>query len=863
MKHPSVDPFIQAAAGRRHVARALRWACHSVILLLAPLAVLAWADNLWVLSTNWRWLALVLAASALAVACASVFRVFRRPSVGEAARVLDESSALDRGYAVSTSSELAGKAPANPVEEALLERLHLTAAQLAAEARPVHPWPGRTAIVAGLAATTAFLTIAAKENGLALRRALQPWTDIPYTTIHLAGPAEPPAKREPFEITGKISGRIPRELHLSWTGGRSATVPVDADGNFRHPLALGIQQDSTFSAQAASDGRSVPLAIALRQIPKVASYHFDINSPAYTRWPASVETHPGFVTLRGTKVALTLQLDLPAQSVVFIPDNNQGEITFANPSGDGKSWQAALGKMERTFSYRIEITDAKSTYQAEADPQMIVVTPDAPPKFESFTHNADELAGTKPPDEFSLKFRATDDIGLNRMIIKCEALAKEIAPVKSTQLTEHPSEYSGSWSIPLQALRNAGVQPMDFVIVTVTVEDGNNESGPGSVSEPIFLEMPFPPADGKAGDEGGGDGGGGGSGQQPENVNPLALQKELHRSMVRFSLGLKAPAVKELEDQENTIVGHLKKMSESPESSKLGGAYVNHLKEALSSAMATAMILNRPGASGFMGSPGMTRYGLGRSTYTLMHLIEAAKIEAEAMKQASQNPSGGGEGQQPGGQKPEPKYSLIKPPTKSKPDKDSEKEDQKQEKIEQAVADIDQLQKDQQQLDKEAAELAAKNEESKEGEGKEGEGKQGQAQGGDPKGGQTKPGPSQGQSASQLAANQDALSAKLSEILKDLGSLEAGDSQTDPKQAAEALKAAKEYQQKIAEALRSNNLSQAAGLGSKTEEALDVANLLTKSLLDKQVRQSIEAQVPAPGYESLIQEYSRRISYDQ
>ncbi len=52
-------------------------------------------------------------------------------------------------------------------------------------------------------------------------------------------------------------------------------------------------------------------------------------------------------------------------------------------------------------------------------------------------------------------------------------------------------------------------------------------------------------------------------------------------------------------------------------------------------------------------------------------------------------------------------------------------------------------------------------------------------------------------------------------------------------------------------------------MGEKSVEALDAAALLTKSLLEKQVRQNIEAQAPAPGYESLIQDYSRRISYDQ
>lgn len=101
------------------------------------------------------------------------------------------------------------------------------------------------------------------------------------------------------------------------------------------------------------------------------------------------------------------------------------------------------------------------------------------------------------------------------------------------------------------------------------------------------------------------------------------------------------------------------------------------------------------------------------------------------------------------------------------------------------------------------------------------------------------------------------------EILKDLENIDAKDRLADPKLAAEALREAKDYQQKVAAALRSENLAEAKEMGAKSVEALDAAAVLTKSLLEKQVRQSIEAQAPAPGFESLIQDYSRRISYDQ
>ena len=70
----TVTPFVEATAGRRHAARAARWACISVIALLAPLAILAWSDSLLAISTNWRWVALVITLAALIDAAISFTR---------------------------------------------------------------------------------------------------------------------------------------------------------------------------------------------------------------------------------------------------------------------------------------------------------------------------------------------------------------------------------------------------------------------------------------------------------------------------------------------------------------------------------------------------------------------------------------------------------------------------------------------------------------------------------------------------------------------------------------------------------------------------------------------------------------------
>jgi hypothetical protein len=109
---------------------------------------------------------------------------------------------------------------------------------------------------------------------------------------------------------------------------------------------------------------------------------------------------------------------------------------------------------------------------------------------------------------------------------------------------------------------------------------------------------------------------------------------------------------------------------------------------------------------------------------------------------------------------------------------------------------------------------------------------------------------------------QAAMSSATGDLLKNLEALDRKDRQTDPKQVAAALRTAKEFQEKTAAALRSSDFKEAKKLGAKSVEALDAATILTRSLLEKQVRQAIEAQAPAPGFETLIQDYSRRISYD-
>jgi hypothetical protein len=577
---PTSDAIIRATAGRRHLARAVRWVCLSAIALLAPLAVIAWLDSVFVLSPAWRWTALVLAAGALLGAIVSCSRACRRPSDAEAARSLDQASDLPGGYAVSTSRELTGKTPGNAVEGELLAHLHAIAARLATEAKPVHPWPGKPALLAAGAATAAFALIVVREDGLAVRRALQPWLKLPYTTLDLRGPAEAPALREPFAVTGTVTGRIPKELRLTRTGGPAATVTVNADGTFSHALALGILQSSEFNATAGADGRSDSVTVALRRTPKIESYLFDITPPAYTGWPAATESRPGFVVLRASEVMLTVKLDIPAKSLAFVPDNNMGAPAFTNSSADGRLWTVNLGKINRTFSYHIDITDDKSTYPATREPQMIVATPDAPPKFASFTHNADKFEADTPPEEFTLNYRATDDIGLAVEVINCRSLdGKALAPRAFTPIGNKPTERSGSWSIPLKDLVAAGAKPLDIVIITVQVYDTNRIDGPGTVTETVFLEIPFPPATDKGKDkaeqkpsEGGGSPG--------DNVNPLALQKELHRQLLRMQLGIKATSSdSDLAEREQAVVKHLEKMMQSEDAQKLGAEYRRHLHQ--------------------------------------------------------------------------------------------------------------------------------------------------------------------------------------------------------------------------------------------------------------------------------------------
>jgi hypothetical protein len=93
--------------------------------------------------------------------------------------------------------------------------------------------------------------------------------------------------------------------------------------------------------------------------------------------------------------------------------------------------------------------------------------------------------------------------------------------------------------------------------------------------------------------------------------------------------------------------------------------------------------------------------------------------------------------------------------------------------------------------------------------------------------------------------------------------LTAADNRANPKQAADQMRRAAELQREAAQALLRNAPGQARDRGEDAQGALRRAAILTEALLDRAVAPGIDAGTRAPGYDDLIQGYSRRLSYDE
>jgi len=860
-------------------ARFTRLVVLLLVALSAPITIMAWFDSALVLSMPWRWLAFILACAAILRVILAGARSLRRADQRTIIADMDAHSDLPSGYVISTSAQFAQTSAADPTEHALLTRLHTEAQRLAATARPLHPWPGRYLVGAAIALVLLAAVLLGSRGAQPFLRMIQPWQPLPYTRVTLLPVTGSPAKHEAFLLEGSLQGRIPAYATVLLDNGQSFRAAVEPDGSFALAFANGIAAPAVAVAVAGADGRSNSVPLALRATPARTGYAHQIIPPAYTGQERRVENRPSFALLRASVLRFSVAFDTPPTAVRMVFDTDRAPLDLRVDRDDPLVWHADLQRVARTFGYHLEVSDAEGTYPVEEQPQQIVALPDKPPTIEITGNNGEDLKSRE--DILSVEFFAQDDIGLANLNVRYYRVGDpEAKSIRVAAFSPMTLNHEGQWLLELGDL---AVRPMDLVVVLLEARDANDVDGPGiAISEPLIIEIP---AFGEDEDEDSGEEGGGGGEAEMQEINPLVLQRQLYRDTLRLSLRLSSTAIEDLIKRQDEVYHHLLMMAESELAQQVGPAFIELINTAAQEAeqAANALVPSAPMGMGFVRRTSNFSAALDHQAKALEALLEAARLQMELEPQEAE------EGEESEGDAGEViNYTLIgqQAPPAAADDADEE------ERIARALLALQEALEQQQQLNSELDEAGQEPGEATE-EGEAGEpgqpgtpSEQGEPGEGEGEGGMT-PGESEGESASSgggpggestpddadpsqsgtppqtLAERQFGLEEFSRRIEQQIEQLREAQSGADPQLAAEQMRRAAEFQREAAEAILGGSLAEAAEEGARSEEALRRAMVLTESLLDRSVQSGIEAQSHAAGYQNLIRNYSRRLSYDQ
>ncbi|HEX7262508.1 MAG TPA: hypothetical protein VF258_11940, partial [Luteolibacter sp.] len=574
-----LSPHLERHQTRRRSRAILRWLVGGLVCLLLPLGLIACLDSVLVISPAWRWVAFFLTLGAIAFMGFRARRARYLPNEHEIATLLDASSSLKNGYAITTAAELTTPVTNLPEEAALLANLHDTADRLAAQSTPIHPGAGKW----GVGALAIALVLLACAGPHAVLRMLQPWQPLPYTTLTLTGPTAPPAEGEPFTVSGNAGGRMPGKLTIHLDSGGDITVPISADGHYAHTFNNGIAAPITLITTGGRDGKSAPLTLAPRFTPRPATYEHIITPLAYSRLPQQIEKAAGFTMLRASEVRYGVSMDRKAAGVRLKFDDNTAPFELAIDPAHPELWVGMLPVITRTVGYHLESLDSNGQWRKVSDIAQIIVTPDHPPVVEITDHNAAELES--PKGIFSMKFSAKDDLGLSTIRVLYQSVGESEWKVADIALPEkEPKTHADKWMLPLEQLN---VLPFDLVTVIVQARDNNTFDGPGiGSSEPLIFEIPEekapgggspppPPGDGPPPPE-----------ENVETVNPLAVQRGIYKETLRRQLGYHSASVDALKKRQDENIENIQKLKEamegkvSPEVSRLIGQALPSARQA-------------------------------------------------------------------------------------------------------------------------------------------------------------------------------------------------------------------------------------------------------------------------------------------
>ena len=525
----------RSRANRRLISRRM---LVGLFLFTCLLVCFAWLDYTYIFSIPARFAVWTSLLASMAAVLASLFLV-ATPSRKQVAQSIEarvdtnaESSiegTENASLIVTTSADIhAREALASEPEfgAGIQEKLDEQATQIAlnTKIRPrarLFPWFAAICLVAVLA-----VQLGNQFGTKCFSRILAPWFPQNYTNVVIERPTGTIVSGMPFQIQGRLDGRLPTEAWLHTKSHPDSPVPVEFNSDGSYSVELSTEELRESYWVVAGDGISDVLDVAVFKPAEVAGYKIDVLPPAYAANRAEALETPNIEVLRASSLTYEITVSNPVASVRFLKLENQTNRTLETiqfqKTEDPLVYRLAIDNVVELLNYRISITRESGETSSNDEPFKILPLPDFTPKLTITSHNGKKVL-KKGNEKVQVNFKATDDIGLESLRLVYRKIGT-LGETRSIPLDQKsPTEYTVDSLLEMAPLN---LQPQDLLVVFAEGQDGNILDGPGvGTSQVVMIEVPKPPAPkNKAKPKRGGGGGGG-----PQTVNPLEIQKSLLR----------------------------------------------------------------------------------------------------------------------------------------------------------------------------------------------------------------------------------------------------------------------------------------------------------------------------------------------
>ncbi len=813
-----------ALARHRGIRRQRTWLA-AFAAIVAVMVLTAMLDRMWMFSgwTRWTgWLAGLVAAACAARSAAGATSPDAtaiahqvEAEAGETAPVV--ATAIDPAVRITAGGEALGAV--------MLDRLDHLAAAAIRKAPP--SFRGRLRMPAAFAATAvaAVVTLLAFQGSNGLLRMMIPWLASPYTKLTLEGPKEALAEGRPFTLTARVSGVPAKRVALYRQGSPQVLAEAAPDPQGLVRLAVdGLDGPADFVVRAG-DGRSAALRVTPYFLPSIKSFEVAVTPPEYAAHAHATKTAPSFSVLRGSRLAYKVHLKAPAVSITL--------ERSAPPSKEERMSEAEQAKLKRgMFGQPIGVEAPAASQSAipvfrpdpadpltwQADWDVSSETADIVYRLAIQGEHGDlvrndepwriNVVEDSPPVVRIQSHNGGEVIRLGNETVQFKLSAVDDVRLNAARLVfRKPGQPHTRQEIklPTDAGRSwsgaelLALAPMDVKPLDIIAVHAEAEDSNAIEGAGVGRsEVVYLEVPLPESDDDGG-GGGGGGGNGPPPVNPLEIQMEILKATVILPDSAPAADREAIAHDQRQNAEYTGMMAQAAEGIPMPELAAVLEKARLSMEAAARVLDQQPAVKAVPDEEA-----------ALGSLVDAAKMLEEAKE--SLEPPGEGEGKMT--------FTLSQPKPKSSSAKGETKEESEAQK--------ETLRKLMEEVQRQLAEQQKLNQEKGE--------------------------------ASKLSKQQQGLAQDARSAASQAEGIKpSADGRGDPKAAAEELERAAGLEEDNAEALACGDGVASKQLGAQSEQAL--SNALRE--LAAQLGSGIsESEAYPPGYERLVGDYLRSISYE-